>query len=86
MQQLSFHIAEDKCSPSGDPREPTPDSRLLGAAQLIKLAGFSLVARALENEIPNGSVSWNLRLIHIQSWKVPWRASGSAPHFFIFFS
>lgn len=40
-------------------------------AQFIKLAGFSLVARALENEIPNGSVSWNLRLINFQSWKLP---------------
>lgn len=51
-------------------------------AQFIKLAGLSLVARALENEMPNGSVTWNLRLINVQSAKAPWRASG--PNAFIF--
>lgn len=40
------------------------------------------MARALENERPNGSVSWNLRLINFQSWEAPRRASGSTPSYF----
>ena len=65
-----------------DGRGPPPGSCLLGTHQFIKLAGSSLAARALENERPNRSVSWNLRLINFQSWEAPWRASGSISPYF----
>ena len=85
MQQLQIHVAEYKCFLS---KEGMGGDLLLAApsqesTQSIKLAGSSLAARALENERPNGSVSWNLRLINFQSWEAPWRASGSiSPYFF----
>lgn len=86
MQQLQIHVAGDKCvlSREGTGGYLLPTAASSKPARFIKLAGFSLVARVLENEMPNGSVSWNLKLINFQSWKAPWRTSGSTPSHFFF--
>lgn len=81
MQQLQIHVAEYKCflSQEGMRRNLLLTAAPKEPAQLIKLAGFSLGARALESKMPNGSVLWILKLINFQKWKFPWRPSGPPP-------